>query len=328
MRSRAAPPGDDSERIRFDADDRGGVTVVVDGQPQSHVDLADPGLLAFDYVSHLALVLGSLPPGPLRVTHVGGAGMTLARWVEWARPGSPQVVLEPDAELTEAVRRRLPLPRGHRIRVRPVDGATGLRALRTASADAVVLDAYAAGRVPASLVTPAALAEVARVLAPDGVFVANLADEPGLPWVARFLATLIAVSSPGGLPGRGPGDTAARAPATRRSGAGPAYPAAHASPDPLLSSAPNVAERAFPEPVLIAAPEVIKSRRFGNVVVAASRVGLDLGGLARAVAGAPTPTTLRRPDEVARLTSSARPFSPSDVVSSPAPPDPGRWRVR
>ncbi|MHB8185414.1 MAG: hypothetical protein ACYDDU_04875 [Dermatophilaceae bacterium] len=33
------------------------------------------------------------------------------------RPGSPQIVLEPDVELTELVRRELPLPRQHRIRV-------------------------------------------------------------------------------------------------------------------------------------------------------------------------------------------------------------------
>ncbi|MHB1474602.1 MAG: hypothetical protein ACYCV4_13465 [Dermatophilaceae bacterium] len=33
------------------------------------------------------------------------------------RPGSPQIVLEPNVELTELVRRELPLPRQHRIRV-------------------------------------------------------------------------------------------------------------------------------------------------------------------------------------------------------------------
>ncbi len=61
-------------------------------------------------------------PGGLAVTHVGGAAMTLPRYVQHTRPGSPQVVLEPDAALTERVRRDLPLPRGHRIRVRPQPG--------------------------------------------------------------------------------------------------------------------------------------------------------------------------------------------------------------
>jgi hypothetical protein len=44
----------------------------------------------------MGLVLDALPCGPLAVTHVGGAGLTLARYVQHTRPGSPQIVLEPD----------------------------------------------------------------------------------------------------------------------------------------------------------------------------------------------------------------------------------------
>jgi spermidine synthase len=165
------------------------VTVVLDGQPQSAVDLDDPERLDFEYVQHLSLCIDTLaPPGLLRVTHVGGAGLTLPRWVQHTRPGSPQVVLEPDAALTEAVRRELPLPRGHRIRVRPVDGLTGVAALRDASADVVVVDAYAAGRVPPELSTVEWFGEVGRVLVPGGLLVANVADEPGMRYAARVAA--------------------------------------------------------------------------------------------------------------------------------------------
>jgi spermidine synthase len=165
------------------------VTVVLDGQPQSAVDLDDPERLDFEYVQHLALCIDTLAPkGSLRVTHVGGAGLTLARWLHATRPGSPQVVLEPDAALTEAVRRELPLPRGHRIRVRPVDGLAGVAALRDASADVVAVDAYAAGRVPPELSTVQWFSEVARVLVPGGLMVANVADEPGMRYAARVAA--------------------------------------------------------------------------------------------------------------------------------------------
>jgi spermidine synthase len=165
------------------------VTVVLDGQPQSAVDLDHPERLDFEYVQHLALCIDTLAPkGSLRVTHVGGAGLTLARWLHATRPGSPQVVLEPDAALTEAVRRELPLPRGHRIRVRCVDGLTGVAALRDASADVVVVDAYAAGRVPPELSTVQWFSEVARVLVPGGLMVANVADEPGMRYAARVAA--------------------------------------------------------------------------------------------------------------------------------------------
>lgn len=176
--------------IDFVPDERGGVTVMRDGHPQSHVQPDDPRLLVFEYVQHLALVLDSLPAGRLGVTHIGGAGLTLPRYVEATRPGSPQIVLEPDIRLTDRVRAEIPLPRKHRIRVRAVDGGTGIAALRDSSADVIVLDAYAHGRVPADLTGRDFLGQCARVLSPTGVFLANLADEPGTRFVRRFLATV------------------------------------------------------------------------------------------------------------------------------------------
>lgn len=174
----------------FQPDERGGVTVLRDGHPQSHVDLHDPELLVFEYVAQLAIGIDLLPPGPAGITHIGGAGLTLARYVQHTRPGSPQIVLEPDVALTEAVRRELPLPRNHRIRVRPQDGATGVRALRDDSADAIVVDAYDEGRVPAELIAPSAVAHYRRVIKPAGLLLLNLADEPHRRHLARVLATV------------------------------------------------------------------------------------------------------------------------------------------
>lgn len=182
-----------SERVSLEWDERGGVTVHLDGSPQSHIQPDDPTLLVFEYVQHLALAIDACPPAPparLAVTHVGGAGLTLPRYLEATRPGSPQIVLEPDAALTDLVRREIPLPRRHRIRVRPQDGVTGVRALVADSADVLVTDAYASGRVPAELSSAAYVGEVARVLRPSGLALWNLADEPGLRYVARVLATV------------------------------------------------------------------------------------------------------------------------------------------
>jgi spermidine synthase len=179
-----------SDHVTLEWDERGGVTVQMDGSPQSHVQLDDPTVLVFEYVQHLALAIDALPAGPLAMTHVGGAGLTLPRWVEATRRGSPQIVLEPDEALTALVRKEVPLPRRHRIRVRPVDGLTGVSALRDASADVVVTDAYAGGRVPAELASAAYVLEIARVLRPEGMALWNLADEPGLRYVARVAATV------------------------------------------------------------------------------------------------------------------------------------------
>jgi spermidine synthase len=182
-------------RIEFvpDDDGRGGVTVMMDGSPQSHVDLADPGNLGFEYIAHFAAVIDTLPAGPLGITHIGGAGLTLARYVNAERPGSPQIVLEPNAELTDRVRRELPLPRQHRIRVRPVDGLTGIAQLADASADVVVLDAYAGGRIPCELTTVEFLTDAARVLRPGGTMLLNIADEPHKAFLRRVYAGLVTV---------------------------------------------------------------------------------------------------------------------------------------
>jgi len=187
--------GDQVDGIELvpDDDGRGGVTVMMDGSPQSHVNLADPGSLGFEYIADFAAVIDTLPAGPLGVTHIGGAGLTLARYVNAERPGSPQIVLEPNIELTELVRRELPLPRQHRIRVRPVDGLTGVAQLAEASADVVVLDAYADGRVPAELTTVEFLADVRRVLRAEGTMLANIADEPNKAYLRRVYAGLVAV---------------------------------------------------------------------------------------------------------------------------------------
>lgn len=176
--------------------DRAGSWLVrVGGRDQSLVDLVEPTRLAFDYVRRTGDVVDALgdpasPGGPLRVVHVGGAGLTLPRYVAATRPRSWQVVLEPDEELTARVREELPLPRRSGVRVRPVAGRPGLEALRGAAADLVVVDAYADGEVPADLVTAEALAAVTEVLAPTGTLVANLSDRTPFALVRDVVAAL------------------------------------------------------------------------------------------------------------------------------------------
>ena len=146
--------------------DRPGSFVLrMSGMGQSYVDLEDPTRLVFEYVRRIGDVIDvSAPAGePVRVVHVGGAGLTLARYVATTRPRSPQVVLEPSAAVTDLVRQELPLPRQSGIKVRPVDGRAGIAALRDEHAELVVVDAFADARVPGELVTAAFFADVARV---------------------------------------------------------------------------------------------------------------------------------------------------------------------
>jgi hypothetical protein len=193
----------------------GAFVLSMDGHHQSHVDLEDPARLDFDYVRRIGDVLDAwgVPGEPARVLHVGGAAMTLPRYVAQTRPGSAQVVLEPAAEVTELVRRALPLPRRSGIKVRPVDGRTGLAALRDASLDVVVVDAFAAGRVPGDLVTAECAAAYARILSDDGWLLLNLVDASPFAWARRVVAAIrtalpqqMLSAEPATLRGRRPGN--------------------------------------------------------------------------------------------------------------------------
>jgi spermidine synthase len=103
------------------------------------------------------------------------------------RPGSPQLAVEAEAEVARLVRRRLPLarPGGPRpgtgkITVRVADARAALEQLPAGSFDVVVADVFAGGRTPAHLTSVEFTLAAARVLAPPGLYAANVADGPPL----------------------------------------------------------------------------------------------------------------------------------------------------
>ncbi|WP_405095033.1 spermidine synthase [Micromonospora sp. NBC_01412] len=178
-----------------DADRPRSFTLLLDGAPQSHVDLADPTHLEFEYVRRLAAALDLIAPAsaPLRVLHLGGGALTLPRYVQATRPGSTQRVCEVDAALVDLVRRELPWPADPRLRVRVADARATLESTRDGSYDVVVADVFAGARTPAHLTSVEYAAEVARVLHPGGWYLANVADGPPLRHARAQVATVRAV---------------------------------------------------------------------------------------------------------------------------------------
>jgi hypothetical protein len=177
-------------RLVPDRDRPGSWIVRISETDQSYVDPSDPTWLEFDYVQRIAAVIDQLgPPGQrLRVVHVGGGGLTLPRYVAATRPTSAQLVFEPDATLTAAVRQVAPLPRRSGVKVRPLDGRAGLAALPDGHADLVIVDAFAGPSVPAELAAAEWFADVARVVGPAGTLVMNLTDHGALAWSRRVVA--------------------------------------------------------------------------------------------------------------------------------------------
>ena len=169
-------------------------TLRVGRTDQSYVDLDDPTRLEFDYVQRIVDVVDAVAPAGERlcVVHIGGAALTVPRYLAATRPRSAQVVLEPDTELTELVRSHLPLPRQSGIKVRGTDGRSGLAGLRDNYADVVVLDAFDGSQVPGDLTTDVFLADVHRVLAASGTLVMNVTDRGPFGYARRVLAGVLA----------------------------------------------------------------------------------------------------------------------------------------
>ena len=245
-------------------------TLLIDGFPQSHVDLDDATHLEFEYVRWLGHVIDAAPPGPLRVLHLGAGALTLARYLLASRPGSDQLAIDHNQALIDLVRARLPLPPRGRIRIRIADARAALDSIRPAMFDLLISDVFATGQTPASLTSAEFVASAARVLRATGIFAVNVADGPPLAHARAQVATI--------------SDT-------------------------------------FPHVCLIAEPGVLRGRRFGNLVIVASRVQLPVARLVRATAGDPIPGRLVESAGLTRFTAGARPVRDSCARPSPPPPD-------
>ncbi|MFJ9374224.1 spermidine synthase [Streptomyces sp. NPDC101455] len=169
-------------------------TLLIDGAPQSYVDLDDPAYLSFEYQRRLGHVIDLVAPAgkPVHVVHLGGGALTLARYVAATRPRSTQQVVEFDAALVQLVRRELPLDPNARIRVRSADARAGLAKVPEGWADLVVADVFSGARTPAHLTSTEFLDEVRRALKPGGFYAANLADGPPLAHLRGQIATVAA----------------------------------------------------------------------------------------------------------------------------------------
>ncbi|HEY2126721.1 MAG TPA: fused MFS/spermidine synthase [Streptosporangiaceae bacterium] len=268
--------------LLLDADRPGAWMLLVDGVPQSHVDLDDPEYLDFEYMRRLGHVADLTAPAgqPLRVLHLGAGGLTLARYLSATRPGSGQLAVESDAALVALVRRWLPLDQrarrssggrtgAGRVRIRVADARAVLEQVAAASFDLVVADLFAGARTPAHLTTAEFAAAAARALTPAGCYAVNIGDGPPLGYARAQVATVGSV---------------------------------------------------FPQLCMIAAPGVLRGRRFGNLVLAASHGELPLAELTRRAAGDPFPGRLVHGADLDRFAAGAKPVTDARAQPSPAPP--------
>jgi hypothetical protein len=170
-----------------------GRLLILDDLRHSYVDLDDPRHLEFSYTRWIGDALDALRPAdePLAAVFIGGGGFTLPRYLAATRPGSRSRVLEVDPQLVDLAREDLGLQTSDALVVRTGDARVTLRDEPSGSADVVVGDAFGGRTIPWHLATAEFVADVRRVLRPDGLYLLNVIDGGDLKLLRAEAATLL-----------------------------------------------------------------------------------------------------------------------------------------
>ncbi|MDI6022060.1 fused MFS/spermidine synthase [Leucobacter sp. UT-8R-CII-1-4] len=268
----------------------GAIQLVVDGTPQSHVNLRDPSEVFFEYIRRIshAIDLFRTPGEPISALHLGGGAFTLPRYVEATRPGSRQQIVELESTLVDLVREAAPLPKRASIRVRHGDARAVLGKLpqgMLGAIDLVVVDIFAGSRTPAHVSSVEFYELIAPLLAPDGLVVVNTTDGSGQTFTRGQVATLASVFG---------------------------TVAAVAEPQVLKG-------RRFGNVVLLAASPLGDEDRARRAPADPSSIG-ELDWLPRLLAGGPHPARMLVGRELADWMKNAKPVTDAEAVQSPEPP--------
>ena len=202
-----------------DQDNSTGWLLKINGVMSSHIDLADPLFLDFEYMRWMAALIESRwpPSGPspagaahkLRGLHLGGGACSMARYFAAVYPDARQVVVELDGKLAEYVRGWFDLPKAPLLRIRVGEARAVTETLTAQTRDFIIRDVFAGAHTPRPLTTAEFTAQAKRVLAPGGLYVVNSGDAPDLKNAREDAATIAAafkhtviVADPAMLKGR------------------------------------------------------------------------------------------------------------------------------
>lgn len=182
-------------RVEVDPERPTGRVLWLDTLRHSYADVEDPTYLEFTYAQSMSDVLATIAPegGALDVTHIGGAGMSLPRYLRATRPGTQSTVLELDPLMTEIAERDMGWDPGPDVEMVFGDARLGLDEVEPASQDLVIGDAFGGVSVPWHLTTVEFVDDIRSRLRPGGVYALNMIDYPDLGFARAELATMAAV---------------------------------------------------------------------------------------------------------------------------------------
>lgn len=165
----------------------------IDNAEQSHVNLADPANVFYEYLRRIANVVDLVKPDgeTVKALHLGAGALTLARYIQATRPGSVQCAVELERELLDFVLEHLPLPAGTDLTSHIGDARETLGELPAGLLfDVVILDIFSGPDAPAHLACTDFYREAAAIVAPGGFLIVNVGDEPGFTLVTSQVRAL------------------------------------------------------------------------------------------------------------------------------------------
>jgi spermidine synthase len=202
--------------IQPDAFTDGAYVLSIGGAEQSHVNLAHPEEIFYEYLRRIGHVVDlAAPEGqPIAALHLGAGALTLARYIQATRPGSVQYAVELERELLDYVLQQLPLPDGTNLHTIIGDARDALAELDPdLQFDVVILDIFSGPEAPEHIACTEFYEEARARLTPGGVLIINVGDEPGLTLVRsqvaamrRAMTDVAAFAETGMFEGRYPGN--------------------------------------------------------------------------------------------------------------------------
>ena len=189
-----------SASVARDGFSKTGYILEIGGAEQSHVDLANPDHIFYEYLRRIGHLVDLVVPAgqPMAAAHLGAGALTLVRYVQATRPGSRQIAVDIERELPSFVISQLPLPAGTDCQILIEDAAAAAPYLKgylhaPEGIDLLVLDIFSGWSAPEHLTTPVFYTDLRDALAQEGMLAVNVGDDAGLTFFAAQARTLLEI---------------------------------------------------------------------------------------------------------------------------------------
>ncbi|WIM68656.1 fused MFS/spermidine synthase [Corynebacterium breve] len=172
----------------------GSLTLMVNGVPSSSIVVGEPERLDFEYMRWIAAAIEELTSYEKpRLTHLGGAGCSLARYFAHVWPNSRNTVVEIDMDLAVLVREVFDIPKAPAVKIRVGEAREETDKFVPASRDIIIRDVFSSAVTPRPLTTVEFFEAAHSSLSATGLYVANCGDYSDLKNAREELSGMLQV---------------------------------------------------------------------------------------------------------------------------------------